>query len=78
MYELLGGRGDTAKNDAVILNSGLIFYVQNEVPTIKDGVEMAKDLLLSGKALETLEQWVSVQNRDTDAGRAKLEALGNG
>jgi anthranilate phosphoribosyltransferase len=78
MYELLGGGGDTAKNDAVILNSGLIFYVQSAAPSIKDGVEMARDLLLSGKALETLEQWVSVQNRDTDAGRAKLEALGNG
>jgi anthranilate phosphoribosyltransferase len=78
MYEILGGRGDAAKNDAVILNSGLIFYVQNEVSTIKDGVAMARDLLLSGKALETLEQWVSVQNRDADAGRAKLEALGNG
>jgi len=78
MYEILGGRGAVAKNDAVILNSGLIFYVQNEVATIKDGVEKARELLMSGQALKTLKQWVSVQNRDTDAGRAKLEALGNG
>lgn len=78
MYELLGGRGENARNDVVILNSGLIFYVQNVVPTIKDGVEMARDLLLSGKALKTLEQWVAVQNRDVDAGLAKLEALGHG
>lgn len=78
MCELLGGRGEQAKNDAVILNSGLIFYVQKTVPTIKDGVEMARELLLSGKAFETLEQWVSVQNRDVDAGLAKLEALGHG
>jgi anthranilate phosphoribosyltransferase len=78
MYELLGGRGDAAKNDAVILNSGLIFYVQKTVPTIKDGVEKARELLLSGQAFTILEQWVAVQNRDLDAGRAKLEALGNG
>ncbi|MFT5701945.1 MAG: anthranilate phosphoribosyltransferase [Desulforhopalus sp.] len=78
MYELLGGRGENAKNDAVILNSGLIFYVQKIVPTIKDGVEMARELLLTGKAFQTLEQWVSMQNRDASAGLAKLEALGHG
>lgn len=78
MYELLSGRGEPAKNDAVIVNSGLIFYVQKTVSTIKDGVAMARELLLSGKACETLEQWVSVQNRDVDAGLAKLEALGHG
>ncbi len=77
MYELLGGRGSDARNDAVILNSGLIFYVQKAVPTIKEGVEVARELLLSGKAFETLKQWVSVQNRDADAGLAKLEALEN-
>jgi anthranilate phosphoribosyltransferase len=78
MYELLAGRGSTAKNDAVILNSGLIFYVQNQVPSIQDGVTRARELLLSGKAFETLEQWVSVQNRDVDAGLTKLAALANG
>lgn len=78
IYELVGGRGGRAKNDAVILNCGLIFYVQKTVSTIKEGVEKARELLLTGKAFETLEQWVSVQNRDADAGRAKLEALGHG
>ncbi|BHH82338.1 anthranilate phosphoribosyltransferase [Desulforhopalus sp. 52FAK] len=78
MFELLAGRGTEAKNDAVILNSGLIFYVKNEVATIQDGVEKARELLLSGQAMKSLEGWVSVQNRDADKGRAKLEALGNG
>lgn len=78
MYQLLSGRGSAAKNDAVILNSGLIFYVQNSVPTLAKGVEKARELLLSGKAFTTLEQWVASQNRDADAGLARLEALGNG
>lgn len=77
MYQLLAGKGESAKNDAVILNSGLIFYVQKSVATIGEGVEKARELLLSGQAFTTLENWVSVQNRDADAGRAKLEALGN-
>lgn len=78
MYELLSGRGENAKNDAVALNAGLLFYVQKMVPTIKDGVEIARDLLLSGKAFDVLQQWVSVQNRDRHAGLVKLEALGHG
>ncbi len=78
MYELLVGRGSAAQNDAVILNSSLIFYVQKQVASIQDGVIRARELLLSGKALKTLEQWVSVQNRDADAGLAKLAALAEG
>jgi anthranilate phosphoribosyltransferase len=78
MYELLAGRGGEARNDAVALNSGLIFYLQKTVPTIKEGVEKARDLLLSGKAFRTLEQWVVAQNRDADAGLARLEALRHG
>lgn len=78
MYELLGGKGEPAKNDAVIVNSSLIFYVQDMVPTLKDGVELARELLMSGKALETLGKWVLVQNRDEGVARAKLEALRDG
>ena len=75
MYRLLAGRGDTARNDAVILNSALIFYVQGAVSTISEGVEKARELLLSGAALQTLKRWVEVQNSDPVAGLAKLTAL---
>ena len=78
MYELLAGRGEEAKNDVVALNSGLIFYLQKTVPTIKEGVEKARDLLLSGKAFSTLEHWVAAQNRDVGTGLARLEALSHG
>jgi anthranilate phosphoribosyltransferase len=78
MYKLLAGRGTAAQNDVVILNSSLIFYVKNQVSSIQDGVTRARELLLSGKAFETLEQWVLVQNRDADAGLTKLAALAHG
>ncbi|MFN2354004.1 MAG: anthranilate phosphoribosyltransferase, partial [Desulfopila sp.] len=42
MCELFAGRGSTAQNDAVILNSSLIFYVQNQVSSIQDGVTRAR------------------------------------
>ena len=75
MYRLLTGKGEQARLDAVILNSGLIFYVQNSVATIPEGVEKARDILLSGQALTALHRWIEVQNIDPAAGFAKLDDL---
>ncbi len=75
MYQLLAGKGDTARSDAVILNSGLIFYVQGVVATLVDGVDKARELLLSGQALVSLSRWIEVQNNDPAAGFTKLADL---
>jgi anthranilate phosphoribosyltransferase len=76
MYQLLLGKGDEARLDAVILNSGLIFYTQKSVASIKEGVDKARDLLLSGEAFTVLNRWVEVQNSDPAKGLEKLEYWG--
>ncbi len=75
MYQLLAGKGDEARSDAVILNSALIFYVKGMVTTVSGGVEKARELLLSGTALKPLKQWVAVQNSDPVKGLQKLADL---
>lgn len=75
MYQLLSGKGDVARSDAVILNTGLIFYVQNAVNTIGEGVEKAREILLSGQTLTALKRWVEVQNSDPTDGMTKLAEL---
>ena len=75
MYSLLAGRGDRARNDAVILNSALIFYVEGSVVTIEAGIERARDILLSGGALTALQRWVETQNSDPETGLRKLGCL---
>lgn len=75
MYQLLAGRGDAARLDAVILNSALVFLVAGTVATIKAGVDKAREILLSGQALATLRNWVEVQNVDPAAGFARLAQL---
>lgn len=75
MYQLLAGNGDKARTDAVLLNSGLVFYVRKAVDTIADGVEKAREILLSGQSLVTLKKWVEVQNSDPAAGLARLREL---
>ncbi|MFH0785476.1 MAG: anthranilate phosphoribosyltransferase [Pseudomonadota bacterium] len=75
MYQLLAGRGDAARLDAVILNAALVFFVKGMVVTISQGVEKAREILLSGQGLATLRRWVEVQNSDPAAGFAKLAML---
>ncbi len=75
MYQLLAGKGDAARLDAVILNSALVFFVKGMVATISEGVEKAREILLSGLVPATLERWVEVQNSDPSAGLKKLADL---
>lgn len=75
MYQLLAGRGDETRADAVILNTALIFYVEGGVTTIAEGVDKARGLLQSGAALQTLKRWVEEQNSDPAAGLSKLADL---
>jgi anthranilate phosphoribosyltransferase len=75
MYSLLAGRGDSARSDAVILNSALIFYVEGSVVTIEAGIDRAREILLSSGALAALQRWVEMQNSDPAAGLKKLGYL---
>jgi anthranilate phosphoribosyltransferase len=75
MYQLLAGRGEAARLDAVILNSALVFFIRGMVVTISEGVEKAREILLSGQALATLKRWVEAQNVDPTAGCARLADL---
>lgn len=75
MYRLLAGKGDAARQDAVILNSALIFVVRGVAPTIPEGVKIARQILQSGQALTLLSRWVGVQNRNPTAGLARLAKL---
>jgi len=40
--------------ETTVLNAGLGFYANGKVDSIKDGVEMARQVIASGKALEKL------------------------
>ena len=75
MYQLLAGRGDAARLDAVILNSALVFFVKGMVVTISEGVEKAREILLSGQALAKLRHWVEAQNSDPSVGFDRLSLL---
>ncbi|MBR1646132.1 MAG: anthranilate phosphoribosyltransferase [Selenomonadaceae bacterium] len=52
-------RGDKGhKRNAVLLNAGAALYVGGKAETFKSGVELAAELIDSGKALDTLEKYI--------------------
>lgn len=57
------GQGDpsmAARRDAVVLNAGFGCYVYGLSASISEGVALAKEILLSGKAATKLDEWVRV------------------
>jgi anthranilate phosphoribosyltransferase len=58
---VLSGSGPAACTDLTCLNAGALFYLVGKATTIRDGVEVSRDIIECGQALSKLSQWVSVQ-----------------
>ena len=72
---LMCDREQSPRKEAVLLNAGLIFLAAETVNTVEQGIEKAAGILESGKAFETLENWVKTQNTDPEKGLKKLYRL---
>ena len=58
---LSGAKGP--RRDAVLLNAGAALYIGGKAGSMKDGIELAREIIDSGKALETLKKVIEVSNR---------------
>lgn len=72
---VLAGKGYAGCIDFACLNAGALLYLVERVPTLADGVVMARKAVMSGAAVDKLRRWVAVQNSDPAAGVARLDAL---
>ena len=72
---LLSNRENSARKDAAILNTGLIFLAADQATSLEGGIEQAAGILESGTAFQTLEKWVAAQNIDPEKGLARLHSL---
>jgi len=60
---ILAGKGQEAHNAAVIINCAALLYLHEKADDLKTAAAMAKEVLASGKAKQTLEQLVSLSNQ---------------
>jgi anthranilate phosphoribosyltransferase len=62
LREILGGKQDGAPADMVAANAGAALYITGHAATLKDGAQLARETLRSGKALATLEALVATSH----------------
>ena len=60
--EILSGKKGHKRN-AVLLNAGAALYIGGKADSLQIGIELAADLIDSGKAMRTLERLIEVSNR---------------
>lgn len=51
------------KRNAVLMNAGASLYIGGKAETLKEGIDLAAELIDSGKALETLDKLIEISNR---------------
>jgi anthranilate phosphoribosyltransferase len=63
MNNILSGKIDDSRRDIVLLNAGAGLMVDGIARDMKEGIEIAKDSLLSGKALNALKQTIEISQK---------------
>lgn len=60
---ILQGKEKGAKRNTVLLNAGAALYIGGKADSFNGGVQLAAQLIDSGRALATLEKFIEVSNR---------------
>lgn len=63
LYNIFDNNATDAQRDIVLLNAGASLMVDGVVADIEDGIELARETLLKGKAKEKLKQIVEISNK---------------
>jgi anthranilate phosphoribosyltransferase len=58
------------KRDVILLNSAAAFLVEDKVESLREGVQLAEELIDSGKAMQKLEELINCSNSLDSSSRA--------
>ena len=60
--DILSGKIQGTKRNAVLLNAGLALYAAKAVPTMKAGIDKAAEMLDTGAAYKKMEEYIKTSN----------------
>ncbi|MDQ3079919.1 MAG: anthranilate phosphoribosyltransferase [Pseudomonadota bacterium] len=62
LQTILGGGGERAEHDIVALNAGALLMTAGKADDLRDGAGLAREALLSGKAMAVLNAYIEASN----------------
>lgn len=71
----LAGRGNRSRTEIVALNTAVILWTAGKSASLRAGVDIAMDEIMSGKPLTRLLDWVSAQNRNPEGSIERVMVL---
>jgi len=77
LLKVFTGKEKQILYETICLNTAPIFYIAGSVSSLKVGMNRARDVIDSGKALDKLRQWVQTQQREPQDGKKRLDTIIN-
>jgi anthranilate phosphoribosyltransferase len=75
LLRVLAGKDTGPRADIVCLNAAPLLYVMGKANDLREGLDMARQAVAEGKALEKLRDWVTWQNEKPEDGLPTLEKM---
>lgn len=75
LLRVIMGKDQGPRTDIVCLNAAPLLYITGKVRDLKQGVDMAREAIANGSALEKLRSWVTWQNKRPEEGLQVLEKM---
>ena len=75
LLRVIMGKDQGPPSDIVCLNAAPLLYVTGKAKDLKEGIDMAREAVANGSALEKLRSWVTWQNETPEAGLPVLEKM---
>jgi anthranilate phosphoribosyltransferase len=75
LLRVLSGKDDGPRSDIVCFNAAPLLYVMGKAEDLKEGIQMSREAIADGRALEKLRAWVTWQNHKPEDGLPVLEKM---
>jgi anthranilate phosphoribosyltransferase len=75
LLRVIMGRDEGPCSDVICLNAAPLLYIMGKARDLRAGIDMAREAIANGHALEKLQAWVRWQNARPDDGLPTLEAM---
>ena len=75
LLRVIIGRDEGPRSDIICLNAAPLIYIMGKAGDLRAGIDMAREAIASGRALEKLRSWVTWQNATPHDGLPTLEGM---